>query len=56
MFDVGNDSRENPFEERGNDAILTSTPRNPLEIPLGSVTSLKPKKIKEAINKLLQDT
>ena len=41
MFDVGNDSRANPFEERWNDVILSLTPRDPLEVPLGLVTRLR---------------
>jgi hypothetical protein len=41
LFDVGNDSRVNPFEERWNDVILSLTPRDPLEVPLGLVTRLR---------------
>ena len=54
MFDIGDDSRSNPFEERGDDAIQTS--KDPLEVPVGPVTRLKAKKFKEAFNGLLQDT
>jgi hypothetical protein len=37
------------------DAILTSTPRDSLEVPLGLVTRLRAKRFKEVINGLLQD-
>jgi hypothetical protein len=30
LFNIGDDSRSNPFEERGDDA--TSTPNDPLEV------------------------
>jgi hypothetical protein len=39
LFDVGDDSRLNPFEERGDDANQPNTKRNhannPLEVPIG---------------------
>ena len=54
LFNIGDDSRSNPFEERGDDA--TSTPKDPLEILVGPVTRLKAKRFKEAFNGLLQDT
>jgi len=50
-FDVDDDSRSNPFEERGDDAIQPS--KDPLEVP---VIRLRAKKFKEAFNRLLQDT
>ena len=53
-FDVGDNSRLNPFEERGDDAIQPS--KDPLEVPVGPVTRLRAKKFKEAFNGLLQDT
>jgi hypothetical protein len=37
------------------DAILTSTPRDSLEVPLSPVTRLRAKRFKEVINGLLQD-
>ena len=37
------------------DAILTSTPRDPLEVSLSPVIRLKTKRFKETINELLQD-
>jgi hypothetical protein len=45
------DSRLNPFEERGDDAIQPLN--DPLEVPVGPVTRLKAKKFKEAFNGLL---
>ena len=56
LFDIADDSRANPLEERGNDVILASTPRDPLEVLLGLLIRLMAKRFKEAINKLLQDT
>jgi len=52
-FDVGDDSRSNPFEERRDDAIQPS--KDPLEVPVGPVSRLRAKKFK-AFNGLLQDT
>ena len=46
LFDLGDDSRSNPFEERGDDAI--QAPKYPLEVPVGPVTRLKAKRFKEA--------
>jgi len=43
-FDLGDDSRSNPFEERGYDAIQPS--RDPLEVPVGPVTRLRANKFK----------
>jgi len=54
LFNIGDDSRSNPFEERGDDS--TSAPKDPLEILVGPVTRLKAKRFKEAFNGLLQDT
>ena len=49
-FDVGDDSRSNPFEERGNDeSYAGSIDKVPLVIPDGPITRSKAKKIKEAI-------
>jgi hypothetical protein len=56
LFDIADDLRANPLEERGNDVILASTPRDPLEVLLGLVIRLIAKRFKEAINKLFQDT
>jgi len=54
LFDVGDDSRSNPFEERGDDVIQPS--KDPLKVLAGPVTRLRAKKFKEAFNGLLQDT
>jgi hypothetical protein len=54
FFDVGDDSRSNPFEERGDDVI--QAPNDPLEVPVGPVTRLRAKRFKEAFNGLLQNT
>jgi hypothetical protein len=54
LFDVGDDSRSNPFEERGDDAIQAL--KDPLEVLVGPVTTLRAKRFKEAFNGLLQDT
>ena len=44
LFDVGDDSRSNPFEERGDDVI--QAPKNPLEVSIGPVTRLRGKRFK----------
>jgi len=54
LFDVGDDSRMNPFEERGNDTIQ-ATPRDLLEILGGLVIRFRTKRFKEALNELHQD-
>jgi len=53
-FDVGDDSRSNPLEERGDEAIQPS--KDPLKVVVGPVTRLSAKKFKEPFNGLLQDT
>jgi len=59
LFDVGDDSRSNPFEERGDDANQPNTKRNhandPLEVPIGPITRARAKKLKEALNELVQN-
>ena len=52
--DVGDDSRMNPFEERGNDENQQSF-KDPLHVPVRLITRARSKKIKEAINGLIQD-
>jgi hypothetical protein len=44
LFDVGDDSRLNHFEKRGDDAI--QAPKDPLEVLVGSVTMLRAKRFK----------
>jgi hypothetical protein len=59
LFDVGDDSRSNPFEERGYDEDQPNTKRNhandPLEVPIGPITRGRAKKLKEALNGLVQN-
>ena len=50
----GDDSRTNPFEERGNDEHHTAF-KDPLHVPVGPITKAKSKKIKEALNGLIQE-
>ena len=51
-FDVGDDSRTNPFEERGNDDNQQAF-KDPLHVPIGPITRARSKKIKEALNGLI---
>ncbi|GKV46462.1 hypothetical protein SLEP1_g53443 [Rubroshorea leprosula] len=57
-FDVGDDLRTNPFEERGNDGNqddpTCTTSIDPLHIPGGSVTRAKARKMREALNGLIE--
>jgi hypothetical protein len=52
LFDVGDDSRSNPFEERRDDADQPNTKRNhandPLKVPIRLITRVRAKKFKEA--------
>jgi len=41
LFDVGDNSRLNSFEERGDDVILATTSNDPLRVSIGSI--LRPK-------------
>ena len=59
LFDA--DSRTNPFEERGNDENQGAQPmtqdiQDPLEVPEGPITRSRAKKIKDAMNGLVQKT
>ena len=65
LFDVGEDSRLNPFEERGNDksfggsiaqSIGEVTIHDPLNVPDRPITRSRAKKIKEAMAGLMQST
>uniref|UniRef100_A0A2N9HBQ8 Integrase catalytic domain-containing protein n=1 Tax=Fagus sylvatica TaxID=28930 RepID=A0A2N9HBQ8_FAGSY len=51
----GDDSRSNPFEERGNDENQQALLKDPLHVPVGPITRARSKKIKEALNGLIQD-
>ena len=53
-FDVGDDSRTNPLEERGNDENQQAF-KDPLHVLVGPITKARSKKIKEALNGLIQD-
>ena len=54
FFDVDDDSRTNPFEERGNDENQQAF-KDPLHVPIGPIIRARSKKIKEALNGLIQD-
>ncbi|GKV30793.1 hypothetical protein SLEP1_g39569 [Rubroshorea leprosula] len=57
-FDVGDNLRKNPFEERGNDGNqddpTCTTSRDPLHIPEGLVTRARARKMREALNGLIE--
>ena len=53
-FDVGDDSRTNPFEERGNDENQQAF-KDPLHVLVEPITKARSKKIKEALNGLIQE-
>ena len=53
-FDVDDDSRTNHFEERGNDDNQQAF-KDPLHVPVGPITKARSKKIKEALNGLIQE-
>ena len=56
-FDVSEDSRSNPFEERGNDGNQDGPSlKDPLQVPDGPITRSRTKKIKETIQGLVQST
>ncbi|KAH9724612.1 Endonuclease [Citrus sinensis] len=63
-FDVGDDLRTNPLQEEGNDEIkdktITSTwdevYSDPIQVPIEPVTRARAKKLKEALNGLIQAT
>jgi hypothetical protein len=59
LFDVGDDSRSNPFEERGDDEDQPNTKRNytndPLEVLIRPIIRVRTKKLKEALNELVQN-
>ena len=54
LFDVGDDSRINHFKERENDENQQVF-NDPLHCPDGPITKAKSKKIKEALNGLIQE-
>uniref|UniRef100_A0A2N9GE48 Reverse transcriptase RNase H-like domain-containing protein n=1 Tax=Fagus sylvatica TaxID=28930 RepID=A0A2N9GE48_FAGSY len=53
----GEDSRSNPFEERGNDGNQGEPSlKDPLQVPEGPITRSRARKIKEAMQGLVQST
>ena len=54
-FDVGDDSRSNPFEERGNDENQHWPLQDPLHVPSGPITRARAKKLKETFSGLIQE-
>jgi hypothetical protein len=57
LFDVGEDSWSNPFEERGNDGNQGGPSlKDPLQVPDGPITRSRANKIKEAMQGLVQST
>ncbi|RVW12431.1 Transposon Ty3-I Gag-Pol polyprotein [Vitis vinifera] len=50
----GDDSRTNPFEKSGNDENQQAF-KDPLHVPVGPITKARSKKIKEALNGLIQE-
>jgi hypothetical protein len=56
LFDVGDDSRSNPFEERGNDENQQAPLKDQLHVPVGPIIArARSNKIKEALNGLFQE-
>ena len=51
-FHVGDDSRMNPFEERGNEENQQVL-KDPLHVPVEPITRARSKNIKEALNGLI---
>jgi hypothetical protein len=57
FFDVGEDSRSNSFEERGNDGNQGGPSfKDPLQVSDRPITRSRAKKIKEAMLGLVQST
>ena len=55
-FDVGNDLRTSPFQEKGNDGGMTKEwSVDPLEIPLGLMICFRARIFKETLNVLMRD-
>ena len=53
LFDVGDDSRSNPFKERGNDEDQQAPLKDPLHVLVGPITRARSKMIKEVLNELI---
>lgn len=55
LFNVGDDLRLNPFKEREKGwYILTYQQKDPLEVPIETMTRLMAKKLKETLNVFVQ--
>ena len=54
-FNVGNDSRTNPFEERKNDENQQTPLKDSLHVPVVPITRVRSKKIKKTFNGLIQE-
>uniref|UniRef100_A0A2N9G2N0 Retrotransposon gag domain-containing protein n=1 Tax=Fagus sylvatica TaxID=28930 RepID=A0A2N9G2N0_FAGSY len=52
---LGDDSRSNPFKERGNDENQQAPLKDPLHVPVRPIIRARSKKIKKALNGLIQD-
>ena len=53
LFDVGDGSRSNRFEKRG-DGAIQSIPNNLLKVPVRPIIRSKVKKLEDAFNELIQ--
>ena len=56
LFNVGDNLRENPFEERGKNMIPSFNIKRSIRGSIGPLTRFKAKRFKETINGLLQET
>ena len=54
-FDVGEDLRENPFQEEGNDGDQGTVSKDLVQVPIGLVTRAQAKKFKDVLNGLIQE-
>ena len=54
LYDVGEDSRTNPFEESENDTNKQDTSSDPLQIPSGPITRAQVRRLQETLNGLFQ--
>ena len=54
-FDVGDDLRANPFQEKGNDGDQGTTSKDLVQVPIRPVTRARAKKFKDVLNGLIQE-
>jgi hypothetical protein len=54
-FDVGDDLRENPFQEEGNDGNQGTALKDHVQVPIWPVTRARAKKFKDVLNGLIQE-